>query len=104
VIVRPLDGVLALHTMRFADEIADPSDFELGRVQRKPSAKEIKMASSLVDGLHTQFKPSDYKDQYRKAVLKLIDRKASGKEIEPPEDEQPEESDDLLGALEASLK
>jgi DNA end-binding protein Ku len=104
VIVRPLDGVLALHTMRFADEIAAPSDFKLGRVQRKPSAKEIKMASSLVDGLHTRFKPNDYKDQYRKAVLKLIDRKASGKEIEPPEDEQPEESDDLLGALEASLK
>src|SRR5918911_337419 len=91
VIVRPLDGVLALHTMRFADEIADPSDFELGRVQRKPSAKEIKMASSLVDGLHTRFKPSDYKDSYRRAVLKVIERKAAGKEIEPPEDAPPEE-------------
>ena len=104
VIVRALDGALALHTMRFADELADASDFKLPRVQRKPSEKEIKMASALVDGLHKKFKPSDYEDSYRKAVLKVIDRKASGKEIEPPDEDEPEESDDLAAALEASLK
>jgi DNA end-binding protein Ku len=103
VIVRPLDGALAMHTMRFADELADPGDLKLPRVQRKPTDKEIKMASALVDGLHKKFKPSDYEDSYRKAVLKLIDRKASGQEIEPPDEDEPEESDDLVAALEASL-
>jgi DNA end-binding protein Ku len=103
VLVRAHGDVLAMHTMRFADELADPGDFELGRVNRKPTAREIEMASALVDGLHADFDPADYKDSYRRAVLKLIDRKAAGKEIELPEEPEPEPSDDLAAALEASI-
>jgi DNA end-binding protein Ku len=103
VIIRPLDGVLALHTMRFADELADPSDLELPRVNRKPDKREIEMAGALVEGLHTKFKPEDYKDSYRAEVLKLIKRKAAGKAIEPPDEPEEEPSDDLMAALEASL-
>ena len=103
VVVRALDDVLALHTMRFADEVVDPSGFDLERVRRKPSEKEIKMASQLVEGLHTEFDPTDYEDSYRKDVLKLIERKAAGKNIELPEPEERDASDDLLAQLEASL-
>jgi DNA end-binding protein Ku len=103
VLVRAHGGVLAMHTMRFADELVDPGDFELGRVNRKPTKREIEMASALVDGLHTEFDPGDYRDSYRRAVLKLIERKAAGKEIELPEEPEPEPSDDLVAALEASL-
>jgi DNA end-binding protein Ku len=103
VLLRPLEDVLAIHTMRFADEIVDPSDFDLGRIRRKPSQREIKMASSLVDGLHTDFDPSEYEDTYRADVLALVERKAAGKNIELPAEEEPEAADDLLAALEASL-
>jgi len=103
VVIRPVGDVLLLHTMRFAADLVDPSDLELGRVQRKPSAQEIKMASSLVDGLHTKFDPSAYQDSYRDAVMDVVKRKAAGKNIEPPPDEEPEAADDLLAALEASL-
>jgi DNA end-binding protein Ku len=103
VLLRPLEDVLVIHTMRFADEVVDPGEFELGRVRRKPSDREIKMASSLVDGLHTDFDPSEYEDSYRADVLDLVDRKAAGKNIELPADEEPEAADDLLAALEASL-
>jgi DNA end-binding protein Ku len=103
VLLRPHGDVLVLHTMRFADEIVDPSDFELGRVRRKPSEREIEMAASLVDGLHRDFDPSEYEDTYRAAVLELVERKAAGKNIELPPDEEPEAADDLLAALEASL-
>jgi DNA end-binding protein Ku len=103
VIIRPLDGMLALHTMRFADDLVDPGDLDLPRVNRKPSKKEIDMAAKLVDGLHTKFQPSKYSDQHRKAVEKLIARKAQGKEIEPPDEPDEEPSDDLMAALEASL-
>ncbi|MGH3101631.1 MAG: Ku protein, partial [Thermoleophilia bacterium] len=103
VLLRPLEDVLVIHTMRFADEVVDPGDFELGRVRRKPSDREIKMASSLVDGLHTDFDPSEYEDSYRADVLDLVERKAAGKNIELPADEEPEAADDLLAALEASL-
>jgi len=104
VVVRALDGALAMHTMRFADELADADGFELRRAERKPSKREIDMAAALIDGLHTDFKPSRYKDTYRNAVLKVIERKAAGKEIEAPDEDEPERSDDLLAALEASVK
>jgi DNA end-binding protein Ku len=102
-IVRALDDVLALHTMRFADEIVDPGAFDLDRVRRKPTEQEIEMASQLVDGLHRKFDPSEYEDTYREDVLKLIELKAAGKNIELPEAEEPEPADDLLAQLEASL-
>jgi DNA end-binding protein Ku len=103
-IVRSLDDVLALHTMRFAEELLDPRELELGRAGRGPTARELEMASSLVDGLSTPFEPDEYEDTYREAVLKLIERKAAGMEIEPPEQEEPEPPDDLAAALEASVK
>ena len=104
VVVRPRDGALAMHTMRFADELLDPSDLELDSPQRKPSRREVDMASALVDGLHTRFDPRDYEDAHRQAVLELIERKAAGEEIDVSEPEGPEPSDDLLAALEASLE
>src|SRR5215213_7860927 len=103
VIVRPLDDILAMHTMRFADEVVEPSEFELERVRRKPREEEIKMATSLVEGLHTEFDPADYENTYRAAVLKVIELKASGKNIPPPEPEEAQPADDLLAQLEASL-
>jgi DNA end-binding protein Ku len=103
VVLRPLQDVLALHTMRFHDELVHPTDLELGRVNKKPSEREIKMASSLVDGLHTDFDPAGYEDSYRDDVLKVVQAKAQGKNIEPAPDEEPEGADDLLAALEASL-
>jgi DNA end-binding protein Ku len=103
VVIRPLDGVLAMHTMRFADDIVDPGTLKLPRVNRKPSKREVEMAGKLVEGLHKQFQPARYKDQYREAVLKVIERKAAGKEIEPPDEPDEEPSDDLAAALEASL-
>jgi DNA end-binding protein Ku len=103
VVLRALDDVIALHTMRFAGDLVDPGDFELGRVRRKPSDREIKMAAALVDGLHTRFDPTAYQDSYRDEVLKVVKRKAEGKNIEPPDDAEPEAADDLLAALEASL-
>jgi DNA end-binding protein Ku len=102
--VRSLDDVLALHTMRFHDEVVHGDELEIETPRKGPSEQEIKMASQLVDSLHTEFDPTEYRDTYREAVLELIRRKAEGEEIEVPEPERREETDDLLAALEASLK
>jgi DNA end-binding protein Ku len=102
--VRPLDGVLALHTMRFHDEVVDARDLDVTIPRKGPSRQEAKMAAQLVDTLHARFNPSKYEDTYREAVLDLIDRKAKGKKIEREEPEPREETSDLLDALKASLK
>jgi DNA end-binding protein Ku len=102
--VRSLDGVLALHTMRFHDELVEPRDLDVSIPRKGPTKQEARMAEQLVDTLHTKFDPTKYKDTYREAVLDLIDRKAKGKKIERPEIEPREETSDLAAALEASLK
>jgi DNA end-binding protein Ku len=101
--VRSLDGVLGLHTMRFADELVDASGLDVASPSRAPTTQEIDMAGKLVDTLHAAFRPESFKDTYRERVLDLIARKAKGEEVslEPPE--EPEETTDLMGALEASL-
>src|SRR5918997_1947484 len=96
--VRPLDGVLALHTMRFHDELVDAADLDVDSPGKGPSKREVQMAGQLVDSLHREFDPTDYEDTYREAVLDLIERKAKGEELEAPEPEAEEEPSDLLAA------
>jgi len=104
VAVRAFDEVLALQTMRFADELVDVQELELPRSNRSSSKRELEMAAQLVESLRERFNPAAFKDSYREAVLKLIEAKAKGKEMKLPEAEAVEETADLLGALEASLQ
>ena len=103
VAIRTYGKGLALNTLRFAADLVDPADFDLARVSKKPSSREIRMASKLVAGLHVKFKPGDYEDEYRDAVLDVVKAKAEGRNIAPPEPEEADDDTDLLSALEASL-
>jgi len=101
--IRPLDGVLGLHTMRFADEVVAGKEVELSKPSKGPAKKEVEMAGRLVGSLEESFSPGRYKDRYRKAVLDMIERKAAGKKPKKPREKPPEETPDLMAALEASL-
>ena len=102
VAVRALDDVLALHTMRFHDEVVSPDELDIPSGGRKPTKREVQMAGKLVDSLQEDFKPEQYQDTYRESVLDLIKRKAAGKEIDLAAQEEPDH-DDLEAALAASL-
>jgi DNA end-binding protein Ku len=104
VALRALQDVIALHTMRFADELVPVGDLEIPAPQRKPSKLEVSAAGTLVEQLSASFQPDDYEDTYRAALLELIERKARGETIEAPEAVQIAPEDDLLGALQASLE
>lgn len=106
VAIRPLQDALLMTTMNFGDEVRDTSELrELGEVQMQVSGRELDVARRLVESLAEPFDISRYHDTYREAVLDLIDRKASGEEIEvqPVEQRQPTETTDVMGALQASL-
>jgi DNA end-binding protein Ku len=103
VALRARDDLLVLHTLRFADELVDAGDFDIGDGGRKPAPREVKMAGQLVETLAADFRPDLYGDEYRDAVLELIRRKAKGEEIDLLEQEEPDHGDDLIAALEASL-
>jgi len=105
VAIRPLDDVLCLETMRYADEVLPRSGL-LGddMTAAEPSERELAMARQLVEALSTHFEPDRYHDQYREQLRELIDRKAAGEEIvAEPAAEEPGAVLDLMAALEASL-
>jgi DNA end-binding protein Ku len=106
VAIRALDEALTLHTMRYAEELADADseELEVQEPSRKPSELEVQAARALVDQLASSFEPDTYEDTYREAVLALIDRKAAGEAIVLPESEPTTPENDLLGALRASLE
>jgi DNA end-binding protein Ku len=104
VAIRPYDDVLALHTLRFADELVDAGELDVPAARRTPDEREIKMAGALVESLHEDFDPNAYHDEYRELVLEAIKAKAKGKDITMEQPEPRGESDDLLAALQASLE
>lgn len=77
-IVRPKEDYLVLHRLRFAEEIRDPKDLALPS-NVKIAKKELDMAIKLVEQYTEPFDITQYKDEYRKELLKIIKAKASGK-------------------------
>lgn len=102
--IRSLDGVLALHTMRYADEVVSGDDVDIPDLSRGPTQREIDMAAQLVEGIHEDFDAEQYNDDYREAVLSLIEAKAAGEEVDVQAEDEQEEDTDLAAALQASLK
>src|SRR5687767_14002402 len=102
--IRPLDGALAMSTMRFADEVVPQSELDLPGKGAKPEPKELKLASQIVGSLATDWDPKRYHDTYTEELKDLIEAKAKGKKI-VIEEEAPAEAAvvDLMQALEASL-
>jgi DNA end-binding protein Ku len=104
VAVRPLGDVLAMATMNFADEVVDPGSFDEAPGEDIDTTKrELDMARQLIESLTAEFDPSKYHDEYREAVLQMIEQKAEGKEVVVQPVEEPERVPDLMAALEASL-
>lgn len=104
VAVRPYGDLLALHTLRFADELLSPGDLDLPTPSRAPNRRELEMARRLIETLDASFDPEEFQDSYRDSVRKLIEAKAEGKQPELPEAPEPERGGDVLAALEASLE
>ncbi|MGA2009049.1 MAG: Ku protein [Solirubrobacteraceae bacterium] len=104
--LRPTDGVMALSTMLFGDEVLSPDGIdELDAIaDAEASQRELTMAQQLIDSLSADFDPAKFRDEYRERVLDLIERKAAGEQIAvAPEAEETAPAPDLMAALEASL-
>jgi DNA end-binding protein Ku len=105
--LRPMDGVLTMATMRFADEVVTPEEISdaFEAPDGEPAKRELDMAKTLIDSLTSDFDAGKYRDEYREELLALIERKAKGEKIVAAETEapQPTKAPDLMAALEESL-
>ena len=105
--IRSTGDVLAMATMRFADEVVKPEELDgvIPDDVEKPKKRELDMAGALIDQLTSDFEPDRYRDEYREELLNLIESKARGEEVVAAVSEEPKptKAPDLMAALEESL-
>jgi DNA end-binding protein Ku len=105
--VKPEDGVLVLELMHFADELADPGKLHVPK-KTEVGKREMNMAKSLINSMSSKWNPEKYKDDYREALMEVIEEKveAGGKEIEekPRKAPKPTKVIDLVSVLQKSLE
>ena len=86
-VVKPLDGVLTLEVMHFADELRDPSELKIAT--QAVGQKEL-MPLSLIDNMSGRWEPQKYRDEYREALMDMIQQKikSKGKKLPAPKEQR----------------
>lgn len=103
-VIRVYENILIMETIHFPDEVRSSADVPNIPSEDKVTKKELDTAILLIDQLTSDFTPDKYTDDYRKALLELIEQKRTGKEVVTSE--QPEKKSnvtDLMAALQASI-
>src|ERR671911_1679053 len=96
------DDAFVLETMYWPDEIRE-ADFGGVDVSMKVRPNELDMAQTLIDNLSADWDPVEFKDEYREAMLRIVEAKINGEEIEVVEAEPTAKVVDLMQALKASV-
>ena len=96
------DEAFVLETMYWPDEIRE-ADFGGVDVSAKVRPNELEMAQTLIDNLTADWDPAEFKDEYREAMLRIVEAKINGEEIEVVEAEPTAKVVDLMEALKASV-
>ncbi len=77
--VKPDGLFLVLELMHFASEVLKPE--ELNRPKTDLNDKELKMANALIESMSSDWQPEKYRDEYRDAVMEIIETKAKNKQL-----------------------
>jgi len=101
--LRAKDGIFVLESMFWPDEIR-ATEFDVLQQDVKIRPQEVEMARSLIDNLSDEFKPEQFKDEYREALLQIVEKKVAGEEIEVVPEAEPTKVVDLMQALKASVE
>lgn len=99
--LRPVDGTLMLETLFYPDEIRVERGKEL---DVEVSDRELAMALTLIDLLSETFDPLKYRDEYRDALMEIIESKLQGVEMAQEQEPVPTNITDLMAALRASVE
>jgi DNA end-binding protein Ku len=101
--LNPFTKTLLLTTLHWPDEVRAVDELSLpeDEIDIKPSEK--KMAEQLVASMTGEFDAKDYTDDYREALMAVIEKKVAGEKPEPAARAEPTNITDLMAALEASV-
>lgn len=100
----PFENTMLLSTLYWPDEIRALGELDLPDEDVDIKPAELKMASQLIDAMTGEFDPSQYRDEYREALMQVIESKIEGREtVEVEPTEEPTKLVDLMAALQASV-
>lgn len=102
--LRVFAGLLMMVTMFYPDEVRSPETLTHQIKEPPLHPNEISMANSLVENLSAPFNPAKYTNDYRAALMELIQAKIAGEEVAVPSSPETEKVVDLMEALRASLQ
>ncbi|MCE9555083.1 MAG: Ku protein [Planctomycetes bacterium] len=105
----PRDESLILELLRFPQELRPAADYDFptdSPLKYKISKKEIAMAGQLIKGMTGAWKPNTYHDEYRDALMKMIESKIASGETEAIESngEEPEAESGTINFADALKK
>jgi DNA end-binding protein Ku len=101
--LRVRDDTLMLSMMLWPDEIREPRFEFLGK-KATLRPQEQAMAATLVETMAGDFDPAEHTDNYREAVIELVEAKLAGEPLPTPTVEKPTKATDLLAVLTASVE
>jgi DNA end-binding protein Ku len=100
----PFAETMLLTTLHWPDEIRSTGELDLPDEDYDFKPAELAMARQLVSAMTGEFNPAEYKDEYRDALMGVIESKIEGHEVKAPEPvEEGGKLVDLMAALEASV-
>jgi DNA end-binding protein Ku len=100
----PFADTMLLTTLHWPDEVRSTSELDLPDEDYEFKPAELAMARQLVSAMTGEFNPAEYKDEYRDALMGVIESKVEGHEVKAPEPvEEGGKLVDLMAALEASV-
>ncbi|MCU0283242.1 MAG: Ku protein [Candidatus Nanopelagicales bacterium] len=107
-VLRIRDDVVVMQTMLWPDEVRVPEFQGIADDDVAVRPQELAMAGSLVESLGGDFDPSQYRDEYREAVLAHVEQRLAGEDvIQPVAAAAAEDSGtvvDLMAALQESVR
>jgi DNA end-binding protein Ku len=102
--LNPFSKTMLLTTLHWPDEVRAMDELNLPEDQIDIKASEKKMAEQLVASMTGEFSADEYADEYRQALMAVIERKVAGEKPEPAAARaEPTNISDLMAALEASV-
>jgi DNA end-binding protein Ku len=101
----PFEDTMLLSTLHWPDEIRATGELDLPAADQEFKPAEKKMAEQLVAAMTGEFDASAYHDEYREALMGVIEEKVAGHEVKEVATPQATGGNlvDLMAALEASV-
>jgi len=99
------DDVLILNTLRWPDEIRSTQALKLPEAKAEVGERELSMAVTLLDNLTTSFDPERYQDEYREALLQVVEAKREQRSLPKARPIAPADNVvDLMAALKKAVE